>query len=213
MALDVGENNMLFQILFIGLAFTQPLSPATATSCGVMPPSIIGRSPAGVAQVSNLAAIRVEATVSRRLLPPSGVLQGLKADVRVYQVSPTGARTVVPASVNLSGGGGDQTTESVWFDLNIPVESAERDAAIRDYITELMGRAGASSDGRDRALAPTVSAMKPEMFVGLFRQHRIGSFRVECPVLDGDRLLGIGEVALEVLFKGRFFDQEAFRKP
>ena len=141
------------------------------------------------------------------------MLQGLKADVRVYQLSPTGARTVVPASVNVSGGGGNQTTESVWFDLSIPVESAERDAAIRDYITDLTARAGGSPDGRDRALAPAVAAMKPDVFVGLFRQHRIGLFRVECRVLDGDRLLGIGAVALEVLFKGRFFDQEAFRKP
>jgi hypothetical protein len=204
---------MLFQMLFIGLAFAQPQSPAAATSCGVMPPSILGRSAAGVAQVSNLAAIRVEATVSRRLLPPSGVLQGLKADARVYQVSPTGARTVVPASVNVSGGGGDQATESVWFDLNIPVEIAERDAAIRDYLSDLSDRAGASLDGRDRALAPAIAAMKPEVFVGLFRQHRIGSFRVECLVLDGDRLVGTGAVALDVLFKGRFFDQEAFRKP
>ena len=131
----------------------------------------------------------------------------------VYQVSPAGTRTVVPAAVNVSGGGGDQTTESVWFDLSIPVESSERDAAIREYIAELAGLAGASPDSRERAMAPTVAAMKPETFVGLFRQHRIGSFRVECRVLDGDRLLGIGEVALEVLFKGRFFDQEGFRKP
>jgi hypothetical protein len=54
----------------------------------------------------------------------------LRADVRVFQISPTGTRTVVPAAVNVFGGGGDQTTESVRFDLSIPVGSSERDAAM-----------------------------------------------------------------------------------
>jgi len=40
-------------------------------------------------------------------------------------------------------------------------------------------------------------------FVG---QHRAGHFQVECRILVGDRVMGVGVVELEVLFKGRFSD-------
>jgi hypothetical protein len=35
-------------------------------------------------------------------------------------------------------------------------------------------------------------------------QHRVGHFHVECRISDGDRVIGVGVVELEVLFKGRF---------
>jgi hypothetical protein len=37
-------------------------------------------------------------------------------------------------------------------------------------------------------------------------QHRVGHFQVECRILDGDRVMGVGVVEFEVLFKGRFSD-------
>ena len=40
----------------------------------------------------------------------------------------------------------------------------------------------------------------------LVYQHRVGHFQVECRILDGHRVMGIGVVELEVLFKGRFSD-------
>ena len=40
----------------------------------------------------------------------------------------------------------------------------------------------------------------------LVSQHRVGHFQVECRVLDGDRVIGIGVIEVEVLFKGRFSD-------
>jgi hypothetical protein len=40
----------------------------------------------------------------------------------------------------------------------------------------------------------------------LVYQHRLGHFQVECRILDGDRVIGVGIVELEVLFKGRFSD-------
>ena len=40
----------------------------------------------------------------------------------------------------------------------------------------------------------------------LVYQHRVGRFKVECRILDGDRVMGVGIVELEVLFKGRFSD-------
>lgn len=38
----------------------------------------------------------------------------------------------------------------------------------------------------------------------LVYQHRVGQFQVECRISDGDRVIGVGVVELEVLFKGRF---------
>ncbi len=40
----------------------------------------------------------------------------------------------------------------------------------------------------------------------LVHQHRVGHFQVACRILDGDRVMAIGIVELEVLFKGRFSD-------
>ena len=40
----------------------------------------------------------------------------------------------------------------------------------------------------------------------LVYQHRVGHFQVECRILDGDRVMGVGIVEVEVLFKGRFSD-------
>jgi hypothetical protein len=37
-------------------------------------------------------------------------------------------------------------------------------------------------------------------------QHRVGHFAVECRILDGDHVMGVAVVELEVLFKGRFSD-------
>ena len=37
-------------------------------------------------------------------------------------------------------------------------------------------------------------------------QHREGHFQVECRIMYGDRVMGVGIVELEVLFKGRFSD-------
>jgi hypothetical protein len=39
-----------------------------------------------------------------------------------------------------------------------------------------------------------------------FCQHQVGHFQVECQISDGDRVMGVGVVELEVLFKGRFSD-------
>jgi hypothetical protein len=37
-------------------------------------------------------------------------------------------------------------------------------------------------------------------------QHRVGHFQPDCRVLDDDRVMGVGVIELEVLFKGCFSD-------
>ena len=178
-----------------------PVSAAAQSSCIVEPSSVIGRSPSGVAQVSNLGLIHLRAHVPNRPLPRTGRLEGLKADVTVYQISGAGSRTIVPSRVIQSGGGGDASTEYAGFVLDIPVDPSERDAAIGEFLARL---GPAPSDDRTRMARGAVAQM--------FRQHRTGLFRVECRVLDEARVVGVAGVDVEVVFKGRFFDQDQFRR-
>jgi hypothetical protein len=90
--------------------------------------------------------------------------------------------------------------ESVYFHVHIPLEPAERD-----------GEA-------NRLVAKVEKSMPPEQITeefhqqavkrasGFVYQHRLGHFQLECRILDGERVMGVAVVELEVLFKGRFSD-------
>lgn len=208
---------MLATTLLAGLALTvqqNPRGPAT-TSCDVLDQHP-ARSTSGVVQVSNLTGVRLQIRVPRRPMPPSHQLLGLGAEITVRQIGADGAKTIVPAKANVSGGGGDATTETVYFQLDIPVDPAERDAAIHEYLTALAAHAEASTNEQERAQAATLQIMARSgsgvfAFQNVFSQQRVGSFEIECRVLDGGRTTVSGLVNVDVLFKGRFFDQDAFR--
>ena len=104
--------------------------------------------------------------------------------------------------------------EETHFTIDIPIEAAERDAAIGEYLSDLKQHVVALPNEVERAAALRLldAARNPVLFVSLFRQHRAGLFEIECRVLDEGRVQGVGRATLEVLFKGRFFDQEAFRR-
>jgi hypothetical protein len=184
-------------IALAGVALLQAAPERGASSCAVAPNSIVSRSPSGLAQVGNLELIFMDAHISPpRRMPASKVLQGLKAEATVYQIAPDGARTIVASSVHPTGGGGDAQSERVTFTLDVPIDTAERDAAIKAYIAGIGGAA---------------AAVPPSTFVPLFRQHRVGRYRVDCRLLDEGRQLAASSAEFEVLFKGRFFDQPGFR--
>jgi hypothetical protein len=205
-----------FLIALAGVALlradlVQAVPDRGAAVCAVEPSSIVSRSPAGQAQVSNLAFLQMRASIPPRRMPASGTLQGLQAQATVYQIKPDGTRTIVASSVNSTGGGGDTQAEYIAFILDIPIDVAERDAAIRDYIAEVARAAAASTNERERAMAATLQANGAAAFVPLFRQHRAGRFHVECRVIDNGQQVASGASELEVLFTGRFFDQPSFR--
>lgn len=201
-------------VTFMALAgvITVQTARAPASSCGVAPPAIVSRSPSGLAQVSNLALLHVRALVSPpRPVPAGGVLQSLGVEATVYQIAADGTRTLVPSSVNSTGAGADTESEYVSFTLEIPIAPSERDAAVRDYVAELVRAAASSTSERERAMASTLQATGGSAFAQMFRQHRTGRFAVDCRVLDGGRPVATASGEFEVLFKGRFFDQAAFR--
>jgi hypothetical protein len=133
---------------------------------------------------------------------PTENRNGLKAATTVYRVSPDGSKTSVPSEVRESGGGFGPEPQREWVDfyVHIPLDSAERDAEARMYLAKIeksMAPEQITEEAHQRALERTRD---------LVYQHRVGQFQVECRILDGDHVLAVGIVELQVLFKGRFSD-------
>jgi hypothetical protein len=176
-------------------------------ACELSSESILSRSSSGLAQVTNLGTIEIRCRVAGRRFPskPGETRNGLGATTNVYKISGDGSKELVPSEVKQFGGGyqADRELEWVNFYVHIQLRDAERDAEVRRYVDKLF-----------KSMTPEQSKQIPEgahqralertrEFV---YQNRLGHFQVKCRILDGDRVMGVGVVELEVLFKGRFFD-------
>jgi hypothetical protein len=196
----------LLVLSFLAFAGDKP------ASCELESKNIVSRSPSGVAQVSNLGDIQVTCSVAARAFPtkPGEVRYGLRAATTAYKISPDGSQTVVPSEVHQSGGGSgtnpaglvgtNPELEWVVFDVHIPLDAAERDREFLRYLAKmekLLAPQQITKEDRQRAL---------ERAGDVVYQHRVGHFHLEWRISDGDRVIGVGVVELEVLFKGRFSD-------
>jgi hypothetical protein len=171
-------------------------------SCELVGKSVVSHSSSGLAQVSNLGDIQITCSVTERPFPTkAGENRNvLKASTVTYQVLPDGSKKLVPSEVHQTGGGFDTEAESVYFYVHIPLESAEREAEANRYLAKVeksMPSQQITGEVHQRAL---------ERIREVVYQHRVGHFQVECRILDGDRVMGVAVVELEVLFKGRFSD-------
>jgi hypothetical protein len=171
-------------------------------SCELVGKSVVSRSSSGLAQVSNLGLIQIECHVPARPFPtkPGEARYLLKVATVAYQISPDGSKKLVSSEVNQTGGGYDTETESVFFDAHIPLETTERDDEARRFVARIeksMAPEQITEEGHQQMLKRAREFVDP---------HRVGHFQVECRVLDGDRIIGLGVVELEVLFKGRVSD-------
>jgi hypothetical protein len=171
-------------------------------SCELESKNIVSRSSSGLAQVSNLGDIQITCRVLARPLPikPGERRNGLKVATAAYQISPDGSKKREPSEEKQTGGGGSESEEWVIFYAHIPLAPTERDDEARRCLAKLersMASLQIPEEARQRALEQTRE---------LVYQHRLGHFQVECRILDGDRVIGVGIVELEVLFKGRFSD-------
>lgn len=195
---------LLAQLLFLSCVAFGGDKPAT---CELASKSIASRSSSELAQVSNLGDVQITCRVRARQFPtkPGESRNGLRAATTAYKISPDGSKKLVPSEVHQFGGGGggfgpDPEPEWVDFYVHIPLEPAERDAEARKYLAEV-----------EKSMAPEqiteqAHQRRLERVRELVYQHRVGHFQVECRILDGDRLMGVGLVEFEVLFKGRFSD-------
>jgi hypothetical protein len=171
-------------------------------SCELVGKSVVSHSSSGLAQVSNLGLIQIECHVAARPFPtkPGEARYLLKVATVAYQISPDGSKKLVPSEVNQTGGGYDTETESVFFDAHIPLETTERDDEARRFVARIeksMAPEQITEEGHQHMLKRAREFVDP---------HRVGHFQLECRVLDGDRIIGVGVVELEVLFKGRVSD-------
>ena len=176
-------------------------------SCELAQHSVVSHSSSGLAQVSNLGDIRITCRVQARSFPtkPGTSRNGLGAVTTAYKVSADGNKKLVLSEVHQYGGGGGgfgPNPEPEWIDfyVHIPLESAERDAEARRYLAR-PEKSMAPEEITEQAHQRALDRARESVY-----QHRVGHFQVECHILDGDRVVGVGVVEIEVLFKGRFSD-------
>ena len=170
--------------------------------CELAKASILSMSSTGIAQVSNLGNTQITCSVGARPFPskPGESLNGLTVATDVYEISGDGGNKLVPSVVHLTGGGGnvlgpEPRSESVYFYVQIPLDPPELDAEASRYLVNMFPEIARKE--RQRAL---------EWLRPLVYQDRVGHFQVHCRMMDGERVLGVGVVEFEVLFKGRFSD-------
>jgi hypothetical protein len=202
---------MRYAVLQLLLLSSLGFADHAPASCQISDKSVLSNSASGIAQVSNLEQIQIRCDVAARgpLTKPGEVRYGLKAEAAVYKISADGTRNSVPSDVNVSGGGSRGTTDWVDFYIHIPLDPADRDAEILRYLAIL-----------DRGVAGNQLLQKqirqwqknPQALAAIISQNRLGRFEVDCRVLDGDLVIGVGRVGLEVLFKGHFSDPLAEKK-
>jgi hypothetical protein len=191
---------LIIQLLFLSSVALGGDQPA---SCELASKSIVSRSSSGLAQVSNLGDIQITCRVPVRAFPtkPGESRSGLRAATTAYKISPDGSKKTVPSEVHESGGGFDPDSEREWVDfyVHIPLPSPERDAEVRRYLAKMEKSITGqiTEESHQRAL---------ERIRELVYQHRAGHFQVVCRILNGDSVMAVGIVELEVLFKGRFSD-------
>jgi hypothetical protein len=194
---------LLVEILLLPLLAFAGNKPA---SCGLGKNTAVTLSPEGLPQVSNLTTICI---VPARPFPtkPGEFQNGLQAETTVYEVLGDGSKRVVPSDVTVHGGGGggwasNPPPEWVDFDAFIPLDPAERDEEALKFLAFVeQGLAPEQLTNKQRQ-----NAMEVARYVVEHTQHRVGHFQIECSVVDGANVVGVGIVEVIVAYKGRFSD-------
>jgi hypothetical protein len=173
-----------------------------SATCEVAKSSILSRSSTGLPQVSNLAMIEIKCSVAERRFPsrPGESRNALQMATTAYLLSADGSRKEVPSKTNASGGGDDGETEYVSFDIELPLDQADRGLEARRYLDRLLEKSTMQVSDSDR------KRLVDSLAEDGVSQHRTGIFHIDCKMLDGALVYGIGGFDLEVVFKGRFSD-------
>jgi hypothetical protein len=176
------------------------------SSCDLAKDSILSRSAAGVAQVSNIGDIHITCRVPARPFPSEpGQHRGiLEPKTTIFEISEKNEPKSVPSEVNTFAGGFDSTIEWVEFYVHIPLDPDERDAEACRYLAKLRD----SMSPEQREQFPKSGEEKAlEGIRSLVYQHRLGHFRMNFQFSDGQHQLGGDTIEIETLFKGHFSDK------
>jgi len=189
------------------LASSAALAGEGTALCQLTDKYVLARTPSGLAQFSNVGQIQIVCSVPERPFPtkPGTSLSGLKIATKAYQILADGSEKLVSSETNVTGGGrGYAPVPPGWegadFYLHIPLEPSEQEAEIERFWKKTKDKLPPkfqTEEARRKAFE------RLQQFV---YQHRAGRFRLECRVMDGDQVLGIGTVQFEIVFKGRFSD-------
>ena len=221
---DYSMKRLLFSgiLLYCSLAY----AAERQASCTIAPNSIIGRSPAGIPLLSNIALIEITCSAPGRPWPsdhpwPSDTKTEfqrsmLRLKTVAYQIGEGNTRTLVHSIATVTGGkpcgppaiSGECSEESLLWFLNIPLEPAEAIGQLRALAKKLASELSSSPEQRHQ-MEESIQKLErnPDELAEVVRQYRIGHFVVECRIMDGDQLWSVGHVEFETLFKGNVFDQ------
>jgi hypothetical protein len=189
-----GMKYLLFgQILLVsGVAFA---GDGTAT-CKLADKNIVARTASGLAQVSNMGDIEITCSVPERafpITPGSRPLSGLKVSTKARQLSRDGSEKLVPSEAQVTGGMKGigpvpAGQEGVLFYLHMPLDPGEREAEAERYWAKMQNEVPQDARSEETRRQPL------ERLRQFVYQHRVGRFRVDCRVMDGTQVLGIGSV-------------------
>lgn len=193
-----GESSLRYLLITqLLLLSSVALAGDKPASCELAGRSVASRSSSGLAQVSNLGDIQITCSAPARPYSWGESRSLLKIATVAYELFPDGSKKLVPSETNQTGGSSTSEPELIYFHLHIPLEPPERDAEAKRLLAKMeksMPSEQVTEESHQRALK------RLREFV--YQGH----FEVECRIMDGDRVVGVAIVELEILFKGRFSD-------
>lgn len=195
---------ILIQLLLVAFS---ALASEARHSCELAKENILGRSPTGLTQVSNVADIQITCHVPSRAFPskPGETRNGLKVATTSYQITDNDGKKFVPSEVKVVGRGFDSESQLEWvsFYIHIPLDPKELESEARRYVAKLEK---SMTEEQKSQIKDGDWARALENVRDLVYQHRLGRFQMTCRILDELRELGSDVVEVEVVFKGRFSD-------
>lgn len=193
-------------------------------SCVIAEKSIIGRSASGVLQVSNVREIEITCHAPARpaLSGAKTVSEStpLRLKTVAYQIGGDGAKTIVPSFSKVTGGGfcfpppqnGGECQESLLGYLKIPIDPAEAIAEYREIVKKIEATTSFTPEEHQRSEDRIRNLEShPDELAEIVSEDRPGDFLVECRLMDRDGVWAVGQIELEIVFKGHAFD-DAFGK-
>lgn len=205
------RHRLMASLLFSAFLSLTAWGVEKPVKCVLDGKSIVSHSASGIPQFSNVGSIEIRCSVPARPFPskPGESRLSLKLRVVSYKMSPNGSRETVATKVKVFGSGSDDQQEFVDFLVHIPLEPAELDTETRRYWAKIEKDLAKMEKDLPKDVTPfpeKLDAHALEILHELNYQQRVGHFFVECHVVDGDQVLGVDTLELEVLFKGRFSD-------
>lgn len=178
--------------------------------CGLTEETQRTMSPGGLPQLSNLSQMDITCSIPARPFPskPGETRSGLQARTNVYELLDDGSKRAVASDVIVHGGGSEgwdgNPVDWVGFYAYIPLDPPQRDEEVLKFLTQIEAHLAPEQLTNEERQ----NAMKAARDIVDHTQLRVGHFQIECSVLDGADVVGVGFVELIIVNKGRLSDPD-----